>query len=55
MKRTSLFLKAGQIKQLRTISKRTGAPVAELVRRAIDELIERHAAAEKSENDKKAD
>ncbi len=49
MKRTSLFLRTGQIKKLKMIAKRTGAPVAELIRRAVDELIERQIAAEKGE------
>jgi predicted DNA-binding protein len=36
MKRTSLFLKDDQLKKLEAISEKTGAPVAELIRRAID-------------------
>ncbi len=42
MKRTSLFLKTGQIKQLKAISKRIGVPVAELIRRGIEEIINRY-------------
>ena len=52
MKRTNLYLKAGQIKQLKAITRRTGAPVSDLIRRGIDEFIERHEAAEKGMNGK---
>jgi len=42
MKRTALFLKEEQIKKLLVLSEKTGAPVAELIRRAIDKyLLER--------------
>ena len=42
MKRTALFLKEEQIKKLLLLSDKTGAPVAELIRRAIDKyLLER--------------
>ena len=42
MKRTALFLKEDQAKKLRKLSEKTGAPVAELIRRAIDKyLLER--------------
>jgi predicted DNA-binding protein len=42
MKRTALFLKEEQLKKLQALSDKTGAPVAELVRRAIDKyLLER--------------
>jgi predicted DNA-binding protein len=42
MKRTALFLKEEQIKKLQMLSERTGAPLAELIRRAIDKyLVER--------------
>ena len=36
MKRTALFLKEEQLEKLQTLSEKTGAPIAELVRRAID-------------------
>jgi predicted DNA-binding protein len=36
MKRTALFLKSEQIQKLTALSEKTGAPVAELIRRAID-------------------
>lgn len=42
MQRTALFLKQEQIKKLLALSEKTGAPVAELIRRAIDKyLLER--------------
>jgi len=39
MKRTALFLKEQQLKKLQKLSEKTGAPVAELVRRAIDAYL----------------
>ena len=39
MKRTALFLKEQQLDKLQRLSDKTGAPVAELVRRAIDEYL----------------
>jgi predicted DNA-binding protein len=36
MRRTALFLKEEQLVKLQTLSDKTGAPIAELVRRAID-------------------
>jgi ribbon-helix-helix protein len=36
MKRTALFLKEQQLEKLQMLSEKTGAPIAELVRRAID-------------------
>jgi hypothetical protein len=39
MKRTALFLKEQQLEKLQTLSEKTGAPVAELVRRAIDAYL----------------
>jgi Ribbon-helix-helix domain len=36
MKRTALFLKEQQLEKLQKLSEKTGAPIAELVRRAID-------------------
>ena len=36
MKRTALFLKEEQIEKLQKLSDKTGAPLAELIRRAID-------------------
>lgn len=43
MKRTALFLKEGQIKKLQKLSDTTGAPVAELIRRAIDRYLQERA------------
>jgi hypothetical protein len=40
MKRTALFLKEEQIKKLQMLSDKTGAPVAELIRRAIDRYVQ---------------
>jgi predicted DNA-binding protein len=42
MERTALFLEEEQIEKLKKLSEKTGAPVAELIRRAIDRyLLER--------------
>jgi metal-responsive CopG/Arc/MetJ family transcriptional regulator len=35
-RRISIFLEESQLKQLQTISDKTGAPMSELIRRAID-------------------
>ena len=43
MKRTALFLKDEQLKKLQALSEKTGAPVAELVRRAIDKYLQERA------------
>jgi len=43
MKRTALFLKEEQIKKLLMLSDKTGAPVAELIRRAIDTYLQDRA------------
>jgi predicted DNA-binding protein len=43
MRRTALFLKEEQIKKLLMLSSKTGAPVAELVRRAIDKYLQERA------------
>jgi predicted DNA-binding protein len=45
MKRTSLFLKSEQVEKLSAMSKKTGAPVAEIVRRAVDEYLKRRGHA----------
>jgi predicted DNA-binding protein len=39
MKRTALFLKEEQLEKLQALSDKTGAPIAELVRRAIDTYL----------------
>ena len=43
MKRTALFLKEEQLKKLLALSEKTGAPVAELIRRAIDKYLQERA------------
>jgi predicted DNA-binding protein len=43
MKRTALFLKEEQLKKLLALSEKTGAPVAELIRRAIDKYLHERA------------
>jgi predicted DNA-binding protein len=43
MQRTALFLKEAQLKKLKVLSDRTGAPVAELIRRAIDKYLQERA------------
>ncbi|MFZ0335851.1 MAG: ribbon-helix-helix domain-containing protein [Candidatus Acidiferrales bacterium] len=41
MKRTNIYLTDEQMKRLEGLSKKTLAPVAALVRRAIDEFLKR--------------
>ena len=41
MKRTAVFLKEEQLKKLQAISDKTGAPVAELIRSAIDAYLQK--------------
>jgi Arc/MetJ-type ribon-helix-helix transcriptional regulator len=41
MKRTHVFLPQPAISQLQALAKKTGLPVSELVRRAVDEYLER--------------
>ena len=43
MKRTALFLKEEQLKKLLALSEKTGAPIAELIRRAIDKYLHERA------------
>jgi predicted DNA-binding protein len=43
MKRTALFLKEEQVKKLQVLSDKTGAPLAELIRRAIDKYLQERA------------
>lgn len=43
VKRTALFLKEEQLSKLQVLSEKTGAPVAELVRRAIDKYLQERA------------
>ena len=39
--RTNIFLTKTELKRLGALSRKTGAPVAALVRKAIDEYLER--------------
>ena len=43
MNRTALFLKEEQMKKLQKLSEKAGAPVAELIRRAIDRYLKERA------------
>jgi len=43
MKRTALFLKEAQLRKLQALSDKTGAPIAELIRRAIDKYLQERA------------
>jgi predicted DNA-binding protein len=43
MRRTAIFLKEEQFKKLSKLSDKTGAPVAELIRRAIDKYLQERA------------
>jgi hypothetical protein len=38
-----IYLRPDQMKQLRALNEKTGAPIAELVRRAVDEYLARRA------------
>jgi Ribbon-helix-helix domain len=42
MKRISLFLGLVQFQQVKALSTQLGLSVAELIRRALDEFLERH-------------
>jgi predicted DNA-binding protein len=44
MLRTALFVRSGQMAKLQILSKVTGAPIAELIRRAIDLYLEQRKA-----------
>jgi hypothetical protein len=44
MLRTALFVKSSQMTKLQTLSRVTGAPVSELIRRAIDTYLEQRKA-----------
>ena len=43
MKRTALFLRREQLEKLQRLSDKTGAPLAELIRRAIDAYLKLRA------------
>jgi predicted DNA-binding protein len=40
MKRTAIFFKEDQLAKLQILSDKTGAPLAELIRRAVDAYLE---------------
>jgi metal-responsive CopG/Arc/MetJ family transcriptional regulator len=42
MKRTNIYLTEIQMKKFKAISKKAGYPVAEIIRRALDEWLERY-------------
>jgi predicted transcriptional regulator len=44
MKKANLYLKATQIRRLKALARETGAPVAVLIRRAIDQFLDRREA-----------
>jgi predicted DNA-binding protein len=39
--RTNIYLTADQVKRLKALNEKTGAPVAELVRRAVDQYLKK--------------
>jgi predicted DNA-binding protein len=41
--RTNIYLRDDQMKRLKKLHEKTGAPVAELVRRAVDEYLKQRA------------
>jgi predicted DNA-binding protein len=41
--RTNIYLTPDQMKKLKLLNEKTGAPVAELVRRAVDEYLKQRA------------
>jgi len=45
MKRTNIYLRARQVKDLKILSAETGASVSELIRRAVDEYVKQKTAA----------
>jgi predicted DNA-binding protein len=47
MKRTTIWLKAIQLRELKALASDAGATVAGLIRKAIDEFIERRKKAGK--------
>ncbi len=45
MKKLNMWFKEIQLDRLKALSAKTGAPVAELVRRAVDEYLKKHKAS----------
>jgi predicted DNA-binding protein len=41
MHRTNIWIKSEQLKKLRAVSEKTGAPVSEIIRRAIDSYLKK--------------
>lgn len=41
--RTNIYLRPDQMKKLRALNEKSGAPIAELVRRAVDEYLAKRA------------
>jgi len=41
--RTNIYLRPDQVKRLKALHEKTGAPVAELVRRAVDEYLKKRS------------
>ena len=41
--RTNIYLRPDQMKKLKALNEKTGAPIAELVRRAVDEYLGKRA------------
>ena len=39
--RTDIYLTTDQVKRLKALNEKTGAPVAELIRRAVDEYLKK--------------
>ncbi len=50
LSRTSLFIRDDQLQQLRLISAQTGATIAFMVRRGIDNYLEGHFLSPKNED-----
>ena len=41
--RTNIYLRPDQMKRLKALNQKTGAPIAELVRRAVDDYLAKRA------------
>ena len=47
MTRTNIYLTEVQMKKFKAIAKKAGYPVAEIIRRALDEWLEKHEGKER--------
>ena len=47
MTRTNIYLTEKQLKKFKAISKKVGLPVAEIIRRAMDEWLEKYEAKQR--------